>query len=526
MEVEAVDPEPSEPAIDREGLLHRVEDAAVGLRRACHAAHLLRKAQDRLDALLAYGGRLRHERKRTALDLDHHTSERDRLRTRLRRLAEYHEQVAKARASRPAERSSAPAPWPSAEIGLALLSAGFLVLLLWLFLSREPALEGVELRLAASIGLVASFSGFMVVTGRRRAEGAGVREATSRAHEEWREALRHRFHDLEDPDDASLASDLRARTSSLDAEIAPCQNRLERLDEAIAVHDVEIGRACRALHRPIPEPVEAASGFGAGEGLDRAEATISELGDAVYQAIVEREALVAGGAAKVEEAIRHAREEVAAVGQALGVADAARVGLAALGWEQLEAVSDERLVSAGRRLESDLDSLGRSLVDRARALPAAAAGASVPKMVARSLLGSTAQDTVESVERALRDGVGVLTGGQWTELTGDQGRLCLNGPMGRVPLDALPRARARPTGLRPAAARRERGGPRRRGPATGRRRPQRVHRRRGPRGVPGRHPAGGRAGGVGRGRRAGPRAHAHPRGTARVGPAASGTLTR
>jgi hypothetical protein len=102
---------------------------------------------------------------------------------------------------------------------------------------------------------------------------------------------------------------------------------LEVLDEAIATFDAEAARASRALSldsraREPAEPPPADD-----EALRDARTRIGRLGDAVYGAVVERDALRAGGVASVEDAAATARSAFSALGEAVGEPEAIRRAL-------------------------------------------------------------------------------------------------------------------------------------------------------------------------------------------------------
>lgn len=298
--------------------------AVEGLRRALHGSELARRGSESLAELEAYGGRLRRSRTETSLELDRLNGERDRVRARLRRINEYRDLVAEARSrAGPVQppRAGGRRAGLVAEAGLAAVSVAFLLGFLWA-VSEGGVAAGAGLRAPVAFGLGFLFAGasFVAVYVQRRGQCApsAAPPPGPDPAAELRASLAQRFEDLGDPEDPSLVPGLRARLSELDAEAAPLHARLESLDEAVAVHDVELGRACRALHRGLPPREDGPEPLGAGEALEDAPSRISALGDSVYRASGERDALLAGGVTTADVACVRLRAALGALGFGAG----------------------------------------------------------------------------------------------------------------------------------------------------------------------------------------------------------------
>jgi len=306
----------------REAAAEQAREAIVALQRSLRAERLSQLAAIRHAELLAHGCRLRRERAEIDRVVDREGAERDRVRTRLRRVNEFRDQAARAEAkdaaARATQASHLPRPGAVTEWGLATC-AGLLLATLVLYLTQatgdpDRSLVTVGLGLATLV----SISSYFAVAGRGpdRARGRASDSAapsSGSSSRTWRDALRHRFADLSDPDDPELPRRLRERLAALDDRLAPVHARLEGLDDTITVFDVEAGRAARALHLPLPEPELAEEGLPEGMDVRAATRLVHDLGDAVYATTVERDALRASGVGDRDDAER----EVAAALRAL-----------------------------------------------------------------------------------------------------------------------------------------------------------------------------------------------------------------
>jgi hypothetical protein len=291
---------------------------AVGeLRRALRAERLRLLASRRHAELLDHGARLRHERGTVALEVDRLQVERDRLRTRLRRVNEYRDQLARGGdVPEEGEEREAPTEPPvprspplrtfgggsALELALVACAAGLFLTLVLYSTSAGGDPDRRTVQIGLGLGFLVAVASYLHVATRRdvTAEpggpGAAATTAGARDARPWRDALRRRFADLGDPDDPELPTTLRQRLTEHDARLSPLHTRLERLDDAIAVFDVEAGRAARALHETLPDVVASDEGLPEDMDAGAAVALVHELGDAVYAAVVERDALLAEGA--------------------------------------------------------------------------------------------------------------------------------------------------------------------------------------------------------------------------------------
>jgi hypothetical protein len=319
--------------------------------------------------LLAHGARLRRERAEVDRVVERETAERDRVRTRLRRVNEFRDQAARSEARDAGDRAAAarqgkasgpglgaglgPRRGDAVEWGIAACAA----LLLATLALYVTAASGDPDRPLVTVGLGLAFaiavSSYFVVSG----TGAGPEQtpassgaSADQAARAWKDALRHRFADLSDPDDPGLPRRLRERLANLDAKLAPLHARLEALDDAITVFDVEAGRAARALHQSLPDPELADDGLAQGMDDRAAMHLVRELGDTVYAMTVERDALMAGG---VVETVA-ARRALAEVLRSLARGDGQRVAEAL---RQVDALSAEDIddPSEGERVQRLID---------------------------------------------------------------------------------------------------------------------------------------------------------------------------
>ena len=287
--------------------------AVQELRRSLRAERLRLLASRRHSELLDHGRRLRCERARVARESDLETVERDRVRTRLRRVNEYRDQLARGVLHEdvpPGDRTHAVAHVNAtphlrgrlkgpAAVEFALISCAAVTFMALVLYSTgaggDPDQRVIQIGLG--LGFIVSVVSFLHVAARptvaeptSTGASAPATEASAR-----RDSLRRRFADLGDPDDPQLPNELRVRLSELDGRLSPLLLRLERLDDAITVLDVEAGRAARALHEALPELEAGDVGLPEGSDVASAVATVHELGDAVYAAVVERDALLAEG---------------------------------------------------------------------------------------------------------------------------------------------------------------------------------------------------------------------------------------
>ncbi len=302
--------------------------AVQELRRSLRAERLRLLASRRHSELLEHGRRLRHERATVARHVDESSVERDRARTRLQRVSEYRDQLARSLDDAAGEEASARGPLPvvaappataaaaSRRVApgslietalIACAAAMFVVLVFYSSSSRGDRADGMVL-IALGAGCVVAVASYVYVVARRPVPaGAGAPPAvvvpdTATRVRAWRDSLRRRFADIGDPDDPGLAQELRARLADIDGRLAPQRARLEQLDDAIAVFDVEVGRAARSLHETLPALGAGDTGLPEGTDVRDAVAIVHELGDAVYAAVVERDALLAEGTATPDEA--------------------------------------------------------------------------------------------------------------------------------------------------------------------------------------------------------------------------------
>lgn len=345
---DADDAPPEEPAATPSpapgaGALAAASRSAVQeLRRVLRAERLRLLASRHHAELLELGRRLRHERGAVAREVDRLHVERDRVRTRLRRVNEYRDQLARAAAGEPAPEDSDVLPAPSEaaepprglrgdgaiELTLVGCAAGtFLALVLYSSTATgDPDRSSIQIGLG--LGFLVAVASYLHVAGRRPVTSpAGDRLAAAPAGEAerrpWKEALRRRFADLGDPDDPALPGELRTRLTELDAAVSPLHGRLERLDDAIAIFDVEAGRAARALHESLPELVAGGTGLAEGAEVAAAVASVHALGDAVYASVVERDVLLGEGTADPAAARQALAVALDALGDSTGAPGAA-----------------------------------------------------------------------------------------------------------------------------------------------------------------------------------------------------------
>jgi hypothetical protein len=387
----AAAPPPPEAAELRDG----AERAVDRLRRSLRADALRERVESEYAALCGFGGRLRRERTETAVAVDRATAERDRVRVRVRRVGEYRDLVAQRHAATasagpaPVAASGAP-PEPWAVRGTAACAVA--LLLVFAYVRTAPDLLH-ERALSIGLGLAFLAAGACYVHVAADADADARRGSARRAAsgDEWRDALRHRFADLGDPDDPRLLDDLRARLPPLDAEIEPLRKRLEQLDEALAAFDVEAGRASRVTHGALPAPpAETASGLEPGESAADAVVRIGKLGDAVYHAAVERDALKAGGAESPAAAADAVRSAFRALGDAFGEAARAEAALERAGLAAADSAPAARDADLCVRLSEEAAALGRR---RPAPPPPAAAAPERARPDAAALLG----DVVERI---------------------------------------------------------------------------------------------------------------------------------
>lgn len=339
----------------------RVETQIADLRRAERCSSLRARASHRLGDLVDLGARIRRSRSDVGLEVDRVQASRDRVRTRLRRLNEYRDRrgVLEREASRGGKATADKGSKPSAivEWSLALCTAGWLGALIWIATDKSSALARDRvLQPAIGLGFLASAAIFLFVAQRRRGAGGRfivsasdtvdgelVTEPVPSAPDPDRiAALRAQYSDLGDPDAPELISDLRARLAAADAELSPLHTRLERLDDLLSVFEVELGRAARALHLPVPGPKLAEEPLHPDDALDAVEARVTSLGDQVFQTCAEREALLTTGDQDVEEAQEALESELDRLGGTLGQSDLRAHVLR----DRLETREDTRTVTA------------------------------------------------------------------------------------------------------------------------------------------------------------------------------------
>ncbi len=359
VEVTEIDPAGADGDTDSTRLAPDAPEAVEGLRRALRADRLRLLAARRHGDLLAIGRRLRRERATTALEVDRVSAERERVRTRLRRVNEYRDMCARAgvRAEQVqrAEVQRADNGGGTTEWCLATCASVLLLILVMTATSANPSLRQYDLQVGLGVGFLVAAGCYLYVASRRlstlsrfiivpdespaRAVSPSPAEAPATVtvigpegsiapeeplpseSERWRESLRARFADLGDPDDPNLVRELRRRASELDAELVPLHERLESGDDALAVFDVEAGRAARSLHLPRPDEDVAETGLDEGETLEGTTRDVADLGDAVYQATVRRDALLAAGAPGVADARAKLATSVTVIADDAGRAD-------------------------------------------------------------------------------------------------------------------------------------------------------------------------------------------------------------
>lgn len=401
------------------------------LRRALRAEALKRRAEADYAALCAFGARLRRERTLASVESDRLDAERERLRVRIRQLGEYRRLLA-SQFQAEAERGSAVEEPHAALPGRARLFgvSGAACAFALAVLRSTPGLAGertVSILLgAAALVLFAAYVRTAIGDARRPAAARrGAAQGT-----EWRDALRRRFADLGDPDAPGLLEGLREKLAAVESGLAPARRRLERLDDAVAALDVEAGRASKASHGSLPPRAEAEEGLADGEDAEGAAARVARLGDAVYHAAVERDALVAAGAAHVETAAAAARDAVRALGDAAGSRAAAESALrrAGLG-DSIDAEGLRRDEENCVRLLDLVDSIARPRSPDPPPDPASSGAAGD-----ESVLPDAGGDAV----RLLGDVVGALTGRSFVLVqAGAAIELRLQGPSDPRPLGWL-----------------------------------------------------------------------------------------
>ncbi|MCE9636610.1 MAG: hypothetical protein K8T90_12970 [Planctomycetes bacterium] len=486
------------PAVDIqavEAARRAADDSVEALRRSIRGRQLRDRAGCDHDELLSVGARLRRDRTDVAIAVDKVVADRERVRLRLRRVNEYRDLAAEARmspggASSVAASSAAESPrgqqvaveprWrtttrPSGpsrivEWGLGLCAVGLLALLV------IPATAGYVRndefgRAAAGLGLIVASGSYLYVASRRHHSGRfvtsvdvsgdpsvdGVRRSAAphrvAADVGAREALRARFADLGDPDAPGLVDDLRARLAAFDEQASPLQRRLERIDDALSLLDVEAGRAARSLHRPMPPKDEAPAGFGPDADVDAIETRIANLGDSVHQASVERDALVAQGATAPVEASRTLEESFSRLSSACGGDPTLHDALARerVNADQIDSLSAETDVDAVvAKLRGDADAAAQRAVARAASAKSeeakcaadvtasvAALSGGVTMPIAGAMQGSGLSALMSPV-------VGSLTGGRFDTVRVVGGALELSGTAGTsrwADLDGPTRAR-------------------------------------------------------------------------------------
>ncbi len=330
----------------------RVERAVTDLTRSLRAERLRSLAGASHEDLVAAAGRLRREREVLSQQIDGLHAERARVRARLPRLEEYRRlaqpDTGRLSTGSGAERRDGAPPrangaleWCLAVIALALFG-----LLAFVTASENTAFEDHRLRAFVGMAFVASAASFMGVASARHRHGGrytaglaqpaeparaeigtltGAAAATHAAiaaggpeRAEHRDALRSRFSDLGNPDDPALPGRLRDDLAALDQELSPLHDRMESLDDGLAVAEVEIGRSARALHTPLPPKELPAAGLADGESVRDAVDRAREMGDLVFKACVERDALLADTAPDTATAKRHAVDALTALGAATG----------------------------------------------------------------------------------------------------------------------------------------------------------------------------------------------------------------
>lgn len=310
-------------------------EATDGLRRALRTRELTAAIEADFAALSELGARVRRERTDIALRLERVTADRDKVRARLRRVNEYLDLVSQHRSQTVeavAQAPAAPRKGRLLEYSVLAWAVVFAGILAWTsFRPGEFRTKSTATNLAG-IGFVVACGSYLWIA-TRRGDPSGRRVATAEPGNghgtapvaaptppdaAWRTALRTRFADISDPDDPQLVPSLRTKLAQIDEEAAPLVAHLERIDEVAARHEVEIGRAARAIHRGVPGRDEAASGLAPDETPDTVEARIDALGDRVFQASVERDAFAARGTADPAAAEERVVHTFAALGAAAG----------------------------------------------------------------------------------------------------------------------------------------------------------------------------------------------------------------
>ncbi len=352
--------------------------AIVEVERALRLERLELLAERHHAELLTHGAHLRRERVEVDRIVDRENAERDRVRTRLRRVNEFRDQVARAEATAPEADAApvAPPPQHRTRVQRALVACSAVLLTMLVLYATSVTGDPDRTLVSVSLGLalVVSVSSYVVVAsdGRSRADGLAM-DAAPVATRTWRDALRHRFADLNDPDDPATPRRLRERLAALDERLAPLHAQLEAIDDAVTIFDVETGRAARALHLSLPEPELADVGLPGGMDARAATRRVHVLGDAVYATTVERDALLAGGAVQRADA----RQALADALATLAGEDGARVdGIL----ESIDAFSvrndedayeDERESALVERLHRALEAVERASSAPIQADPAA-----------------------------------------------------------------------------------------------------------------------------------------------------------
>lgn len=338
-------------------------DRAIdGLRRAVRAAALSARVDAEHAALCALGARVRNARNAASVETGELNAERERLRVRLRRLAEYRERAAKEEAAAP-ETAPPAAPRAGGWAERGALVAGALLVFAMVQLRAGPSPSRDPL-LATLLGLalLACVASYVAASARNDASARPRAPADDRRGE-WRDALRHLYTDLGDPDDPALAEGLKKRLAAVERRLLPLTKRTQELDEAVAAFEIEAGRASKTTHGAVAPRAEGDGVLAANESPAGAEAEVARIGEALCHAAVERQTLLEGGTPEVDAAVAAVRAVVRDLGAACG--DAAGAD-SALGHAHVagEAPPDAAALCGDEdlcvRLADDVAAIGRS----------------------------------------------------------------------------------------------------------------------------------------------------------------------
>lgn len=354
------------------------------LRRALRTSALRDRVGAEHAALCALGGRLRNARTAASVETGELTAERERLRVRLRRLAEYRERAAKEQgAATDAETPAAARAGGWAERG-ALVAGALLVFAIVESRAVPGASRDPLLSILLGLALLACFASYVASSARRDAAARPAAAPRDGKCGEWRDALRHLYTDLGDPDDPALPAGLRKRLAAVERRLAPLTKRLQELDEAVSAFDVEAGRASKTTHGAVVPHADGDAALGPDESPAAAEAEVARIGETLCRAAVEMQTLVEGGTSEVTPAVTALRVALHDLGAACGDAAAAETALLHAHVEG-DAPPDAATLCADEdlcvRLADDVAAIGRAPmavtgdVDGVAALTARAAGA-------------------------------------------------------------------------------------------------------------------------------------------------------